>query len=290
MWVKLPTKSWLHILYPDSDPTCPLCNQENETVSHILAHCPIAQNFWNCLCNLVSFHLQHFNLWCEGSWLNDGLLLDSDERRFLHSIILNGFWTLWKHKNGFLFERIRDSNQVLAHRTLSRTVEYFKPTSPRQSRISRTIEWHPPPSSWTKINSDGSYNPTYGAGRLCCNLVLDAEAKATWYALTKAVKRQLDNAILETDSMFLVNILTRKTEIPWKQRSIFTDCFSLLHSFCSFCISHIPREANQAADWLAHFGRYANSFTFWEDSHPLELQKFLLLDAPNCIVTHPVLA
>ncbi|XP_020080022.1 uncharacterized protein LOC109703712 [Ananas comosus] len=129
-----------------------------------------------------------------------------------------------------------------------------------------------------------------GAGRLCCNSVLDAEAKATWHALTKAVERQLDNIILETDSMLLANILTRKTEIPWKQRSIFTDCFSLLHLFCSFCISHIPREANQAADWLAHFGRYANCFTFWEDSHPLELQKLLLLDAPNCIVMHHVLA
>lgn len=122
-----------------------------------------------------------------------------------------------------------------------------------------------PPISWTKVNSDGSHNSKDGirvagfifynsddqfifvdVGGVCCNSVLDAEIKASQHALTKAVERQFDFAILETDLMLLTNILKRKTEICWKKRAIFTDCFHF--DTCSFYISHIPRESKQVAD------------------------------------------
>jgi hypothetical protein len=85
---------------------CPLCDQHDETINHLLVGCSFARHFWFEL--LRPFGLQDFlpgqdiddfdHWWCFNSARLGGL-----SKKGFDSLVALGAWMLWKHRNGVVF-------------------------------------------------------------------------------------------------------------------------------------------------------------------------------------------
>jgi hypothetical protein len=86
--------------------TCPLCDQQQETIQHLLNTCIFTRQFWN---NIISpFGLGHFTPSIdEPSFADWWKRLDNsvhrDKRKGLNSAIILGAWCLWLHRNKAVF-------------------------------------------------------------------------------------------------------------------------------------------------------------------------------------------
>jgi hypothetical protein len=98
---------------------CPLCDQSNETIQHILISCVFAREVWTSI--LSKFGLlpiaplldcTHFSNW----WSQSIKSVGKDMRKGLNSLIILVAWQLWKHCNSCVFEGSRAcvQNVVLA--------------------------------------------------------------------------------------------------------------------------------------------------------------------------------
>jgi len=85
---------------------CPLCDQEDENIQHLLIGCVFAKQFW--LVILHNFGLaalapqpsdSSFDVW----WDKTILMVNGDVKRGLNSLIILGAWTIWKHRNDCVF-------------------------------------------------------------------------------------------------------------------------------------------------------------------------------------------
>lgn len=85
---------------------CPLCDQEQETVQHLLTTCVFARQFWHGI--LAPFNLGHlipspveasFVEWW-GGVINQ---IHKDKKKGFNSAIILGAWYLWLHRNRVIF-------------------------------------------------------------------------------------------------------------------------------------------------------------------------------------------
>ena len=88
---------------------CPLCDQAEETIDHLLVSCVFTQEVWFII--LQSFGLQplspqpddtSFNDWWESSVSR----VDGQIKKGLNSIIILGAWSIWNHCNCCVFDGI----------------------------------------------------------------------------------------------------------------------------------------------------------------------------------------
>jgi len=85
---------------------CPLCDQEDETINHLLVSYVFARQFWYFLLRQVGLHSlspqpsdTSFDSWWEkASGATSGLI-----QKGLNSLIVLGAWTLWNHRNRCIF-------------------------------------------------------------------------------------------------------------------------------------------------------------------------------------------
>lgn len=143
--------------------------------------------------------------------------------------------------------------------------------------------WIAPPMYWAKLNFDGASkgNPGHaGGGGIFRNnsgkLVFayanyygtktscEAEARAKLDGLRLAKGKGIFNLWLEIDSFMLVHMLQVSCEIPWNILYIFREINSLLPP--SFIVSHIYRNGNQGADFMANWVVNAQSNLYFEDA------------------------
>jgi len=100
---------------------CPLCDQEDETVQHLLTTCVLAREFWSWI--LTPLGLQDwtptrreksFADW----WRKATKRIPKEEKNGLNTMIILGSWILWKHRNACVFEG--------SHPCITRTLEEFR--------------------------------------------------------------------------------------------------------------------------------------------------------------------
>jgi len=87
--------------------TCPHCDQEDETIDHLLTNCVFARQFWFNLLQQFSLHnlaplAQDKSL--DGWWNRESLKVHDLAQRGFNSLVILGAWTLWKHRNSCVFE------------------------------------------------------------------------------------------------------------------------------------------------------------------------------------------
>jgi len=86
---------------------CPLCDQADETVQHILCSCVFARQFWFAvlqpleLAHLTPSHrISSLADWWRRSWKK----VPKHLKKGFNSLCILGAWILWKHRNGCVFE------------------------------------------------------------------------------------------------------------------------------------------------------------------------------------------
>jgi len=111
IWVAIRNRCWTvdclqkrGLPHPDY---CPLCDQEEETVQHLLTTCVFARQFWFSilqslnLSQLVPRHTDNsFADWWKKSWKK----LQKHLRKGFNSLVILGAWVIWKHRNACVFD------------------------------------------------------------------------------------------------------------------------------------------------------------------------------------------
>jgi len=86
---------------------CPLCDQAQETIDHLLVSCVFAHQVWFYI--LQRFGLQELAPNLEGGnfdewWVNASGRVFGQVLNGLNSIIILGAWNLWNHRNRCAFD------------------------------------------------------------------------------------------------------------------------------------------------------------------------------------------
>jgi hypothetical protein len=93
-----------------------LCDQEEETIDHLLVSCVFTRQFWFCVLQKVS--LQALTPQLEVSFDVGGTAsnrVESQAKEGLNSIIILGAWSIWIHQNWCVFDGIPSNlNGVLS--------------------------------------------------------------------------------------------------------------------------------------------------------------------------------
>jgi hypothetical protein len=108
LWLVAHNKCWTTVRLAKRGLTqsllCPLCDQHDESINHLLVGCSFARLFWFKL--FRTFGLQGFipehdieDLW----WCSNSARLDGLSKKGFDSLVALGAWMLWKHRNGVVF-------------------------------------------------------------------------------------------------------------------------------------------------------------------------------------------
>jgi len=110
-----------------------------------------------------------------------------------------------------------------------------------------------------------------GAFPLGTTSVLIAEATALRNGLHAAVDAGLCRILIESDSQILVQAILGVIQPPWEIQVLLHDINHFIQSCIHVEVSHIFREANRAADWLAKLGLSLSSTCVWNQITNREL-------------------
>jgi hypothetical protein len=100
---------------------CPLCDQEEENINHLLVSCVFARQFWFFLFRRFGF--QHlcpqlsdcsFDKW----WDDSSKAVSGFTKKGFNSLVILGAWTLWNHRNRCVFDGDNPSLSTALHLAL----------------------------------------------------------------------------------------------------------------------------------------------------------------------------
>jgi hypothetical protein len=86
----------------DHPKRCPLCDQHEETINHLLVACVFVRQVWTRLLVAVGLRelvpqkgVASFEAW----WLTSSQQLQGQARSAFNSLVIRGAWVIWKHRN-----------------------------------------------------------------------------------------------------------------------------------------------------------------------------------------------
>ena len=87
--------------------TCPLCDQEPESINHLLASCVFKRVFWYKLLRKLGLHSlapQSAAIFFQDWWEDSCCCYRNDQER--SELPHLGAWMIWKHRNGVVFDGV----------------------------------------------------------------------------------------------------------------------------------------------------------------------------------------
>ena len=102
-----------------------------------------------------------------------------------------------------------------------------------------------------------------GAFPLGAASILVAEATALRNGLRAAVEAGFSKVIIEGDNQILIQAIQGLIQPPWEIQVLVQDIHYHIQSCVYAIVTHIFREANRAADWLAKLGLSLSSTIVW---------------------------
>ncbi|WVZ76358.1 hypothetical protein U9M48_024338 [Paspalum notatum var. saurae] len=95
---------------------CPLCDQEQETVQHLLVSCVFTRQVWTLILNALGLpdlvpqpDGRQFSSWWSGAVSR----APKELKKGLNFLIILVAWEVWKHRNACVFEKIRPCVSVI---------------------------------------------------------------------------------------------------------------------------------------------------------------------------------
>ncbi|CAI0409094.1 unnamed protein product [Linum tenue] len=249
---------------------CNFCKDQDETIEHILRSCSRAKSIWDkfndkCVANSMNLPLH--------DWLMDNIRQQGTGTDF--GIII---WHLWKQRNEEVMEgRIFSRDSLIARIQawfciVEQAKRHAQKTTCSNSATvqSRLVCWEPPREDWIQIQSDGSVITQTGKaaagglfrdylgrckGAYVCNLgscsITAAELKGALEGLKIAWKEGYRKIELKLDSTTAVDIIKQCDRDDHRHGSIAKQFDLFFNLDWEVCVSHVFREANFAADYLA---------------------------------------
>ena len=86
---------------------CLLCDQEQETINHLLVSCPLARQYWYsllCQVGLQQFAPQATDVVFDDWWDRLWHAAPEQQKKGLNSLVVLGAWVLWTHHNFCVFD------------------------------------------------------------------------------------------------------------------------------------------------------------------------------------------
>ena len=236
-----------------SQKACPICQNQEESIIHLLRDCPFATKFWKDLGTPQIFsNFLHLNL---PDWIKNNCLCSNQ----IHA---NGFswniqfpfaiWCLRRHRNKIVFENA-PANSRLHLMCIQLAREFFFCVSKRQKIRHCTVNpicWNKPEPGWYKLNSDGASqgNPGCAGGG---GLIRDHNGKwvkgfmrnigkttsvaAEFWALRDglmlAAQLGINHLHVELDAQVVVNLVLSNKAINNSCAALLNDCRYLLEQF-----------------------------------------------------------
>jgi hypothetical protein len=99
--------------------TCPLCDQGDETIQHLLTSCVVARQFWYHL--ITPFGLVHLTPRTDEAsfadwWRRASKGIQKDKRKGFNSAIILGAWSIWLQRNRTVFDGDRPTVRKVQQR------------------------------------------------------------------------------------------------------------------------------------------------------------------------------
>jgi len=120
LWLAIRNRCWTAdrlakrgLSHPDK---CPLCDQEEETIQHLLTSCVMARQVWCKLLtplNLADSTPRKIERSFAEWWRKTISRVSKEHRRGVNSLIILGAWIIWKHRNTCVFEGVSPSLSML---------------------------------------------------------------------------------------------------------------------------------------------------------------------------------
>ncbi|XP_057249008.1 uncharacterized protein LOC130590535 [Beta vulgaris subsp. vulgaris] len=211
--------------------------------------------------------------------------------------VMIGWWFIWFFRNKVCFneEAINIQNAALIiinfceawSNSLDEDVggnpsSKGAPTH-HQTNYPISVAWTPPPRDCFKLNFDGSKSDSkhcsfgfiirdsygipihFGAKALPASWsILMAEAMGMYIGIKTAISLGISKLLVEGDNLVVINSIRREWRVPWEITNIIEDAGHDIKRMEFFSAQHCYREANQAADLLANWGK--NQHQLWVSS------------------------
>jgi hypothetical protein len=95
--------------HPDK---CPFCDQEDESIDHLLISCVFSRQVWYYVLRQVGLHSlapQPTDLVFDDWWEKATATTSGMSKKGLNSLIILGAWAIWNHRNRCVFDHARPS-------------------------------------------------------------------------------------------------------------------------------------------------------------------------------------
>ncbi|KAL9437050.1 hypothetical protein AB3S75_022984 [Citrus x aurantiifolia] len=258
---------------------CDRCGGAVEDILHALRDCSCIIQVWRKLvpkANHNSFFSSTLRDWIAGNLQNKWKITSSLPWDCIFGVAV---WRLWFWRNHFLFEgKLMDSSTIYMD-VMARASEIYRVNnsiiSQQPQRKEIFIRWMPPPWPWCKLNTDGLCKNGWEAGaggvlrdsvdhwisgfcmRIGESSVLMAELWGLFQGLTLAWDVGIKRLLVEVDSLGVTQMISKQAVVPNVFHALIVAIRDLLSRNWQTSISHVYREANSAADFMANMAHSA---------------------------------
>ncbi|CAN0900153.1 Putative ribonuclease H protein At1g65750 [Linum grandiflorum] len=255
---------------------CSLCLNHTESCIHILRDCQFARQVWNKVLPQVITGAELSKDW--STWLDTHIRHREDTHSLMFGV---GVWLLWRARNKRLFEQTTETYMEVAHRcdywvaliTSSWKTGQLDREVRSLTRQTQLIGWRPCDEGWFTLSTDGSLrSPTrlaavggvirtdtgrfveaFAANLGSCSITR-AEMRAIFDGLQLSWTLGIRRIQIQSDLMVVVTILAKDSELGNQHAALVLQFKELCSRQWEVHLSHIYREVNNAADYLANLG------------------------------------
>lgn len=300
-----PTKSNLHRRKLADNQQCPVCNEDNEDVEHLLLTYPWTRQVWfgsPLQWNPAEHRITRLDLWLQDRFKQ--LTINPENYDQNVTMLLTLCWHIWKGRNNAVFKAHNPQPEITISSAIASANSSFtelrkkstpipqKETSPNTTSRSK---WFPPPERVLKEN----INVSFAENRNLCSIgvilrndqgfalsgaaiilpaisPLHAESLAMKEAHELANNLSIKSIIFESDNQELITICKKPTH--WKIAPIVNQIEELKCNFETVAYSWCSRNANEATDEIVTLCKNFKLSRNWVLIPPSPLQQKLLKD------------
>ncbi|RYQ92149.1 hypothetical protein Ahy_B09g098304 [Arachis hypogaea] len=311
----LPVNSNLYKRRCAVKPSCSICQDENETVEHALLLCPWTRAVW--FGSSIQITPTAYNVASFGRWIWDTVQkirreTGKDQERILCKLGCV-CWYIWKTRNQYIFQQATINPKQAIINAEQLAAEYHNTTSgsstqhnSSKGRIGdkKRVTWRPPPQDRLKVNTDAAFQKDTGKAasgvvirnwqgkfitgtttKFTTTSATAAEAQAYREALILIKNLQIENCIIETDCLQLVQVVKARTPIV-EADAILRDILQLLEEAPTVGATWTPREGNIVAHQLAAMALGNVLTSQWTYNMPNPVRNSIRTEATFAISHH----